>query len=482
MFGSRVTYVAPVLLAGSTAFGMIAATLPTPLMAVGCTSTSNLAVQTVSSTQASQDKTIPSVAVGSGRLNTLVAAVKFAGLAEALSGDGPFTVFAPTDEAFGRVDQKTLESLLTPAGRPALQRILKHHVVAGEYKASDLVGRDSIETLAGTSLELDAVRGRLLVSDSVVETADVDGGNGVVHLIDRVLLPPRQIEPLETLLESAVGRGAPIFNDGDPGSCAAVYAIALEAVSLGQGFGLDSARRAEIGAQVAEISAMEDPRSRAWAYRRIIDSLFSGLQDGSIVASRSEASSTSKNESREASSKTDARAVMTRGKVLFNFESNDDFKGWNTVLDGVMGGRSTGRITKDSGAMVFDGKTSLENNGGFSSIRTNIPEGFFAGAEAVRMVVKGDGRDYKLGVKSYRGRSAEGYWRSFPTVAGEWTEVVIPIADLQRQFMGQIMQGSVSAKDIRAVEFYIYDKKAGPFRLEVDSISAVKNGDIAFDA
>jgi uncharacterized surface protein with fasciclin (FAS1) repeats len=482
MFGSRVTFVAPALLAGTTAFGMIAATLPTPLMAGGCTSTSNMTAQTVSSTRTIQDKTIPSVAVGSGRLDTLVAAVKFAGLAEALSGEGPFTVFAPTDEAFGRVDSKTLESLLTPAGRPTLQRILKHHVVAGEYKASDLVGRDSIETLAGTSLELDAVRGRLLVADSVVETADVDGGNGVVHLIDRVLLPPPQVEPLETLLDSAVGRGAPLFNDGDPGSCAAVYATALEAVSLAGGFGLDAARRAELGAQLEEIGTMEDPSGRAWAYRRIIDALFEGLQNGSIVASMTEAPSKSGNENREASAKTDARAVMTRGKVLFSFEENNDFKGWNTVLDGVMGGRSTGRITKDSGVLVFDGKTSLENNGGFSSIRTNITPGFFDGADAIRLVVKGDGRDYKLGVKSYRGRSAEGYWRSFPTVAGEWTEVVIPIADFQRQFMGQIMRGSVSGKDIQAVEFYIYDKKAGPFKLEVDSISAVKNGDLAFDA
>ncbi|MEC8321973.1 MAG: fasciclin domain-containing protein, partial [Planctomycetota bacterium] len=170
MFESQLSFVAPSLLAGAVAFGAIAASSSVP--ALGPT------VET-----AAEDKTIASTAVASGRLDTLVAAVQFAGLVDALTGEGPFTVFAPTDAAFSRLDSSTLESLLTEAGRPTLQRILMHHVVAGSFEAADLVGRDSIETLAGTTLELDAVRGRLLVSDAVVESADVDAGNGVVHLI-----------------------------------------------------------------------------------------------------------------------------------------------------------------------------------------------------------------------------------------------------------------------------------------------------------
>ena len=478
MFGSRLTVVAPALVAGSTAFGTLAATVPAPLLAAGCASAGNARVVGTTASTA-EDATIPSVAAASGRLDTLVAAVKFAGLAEALSSEGPFTVFAPTDDAFSRIDQRTLESLLTDAGRPDLQRILKHHVVAGKFKAADLVGRDSIETLAGTSLELDAVRGRLLVADSVVETADVDGGNGVVHLIDRVLLPPRQIVPLEVLLENAVNRGAPIFNDGDPQSCAAIYATALDAVALGTGFGLSAGMRDDVSSQLAEIERtidQNDHRALAWAYRGIIDELFAVIQQGRLVTAEEESAMETRDDTRETS------AMMTRGRTLFDFDGNDDFKGWGTVLDGVMGGRSTGRISKGSGFLVFDGVTSLENNGGFSSIRTNTPEGFFAGADAIRVVVRGDGRDYKLGVKSYRGRSAEGYWKSFPTTAGEWTEVIIPVEELQRQFMGQAMRGRVSAEDIRSVEFYIFDKKAGPFRLEIDSISAVDSQDLAFDA
>ena len=245
MSGPRLPLAAPALLAGAVAFGAIAANLPTsPTVAVAV----------------DDEASIPELAVSSGRLDTLVAAVKFAGLADALSGDGPFTVFAPTDEAFGRIDDDTLASLLTERGRPTLQRILKHHVVAGEFKAADLVGRDSIETLAGTTLELDAIRGRLLVADSVVETANVNARNGVVHLIDRVMLPPREISPLEVLLENTVNRGAPIFNDGDPGACAAIYATALDAVALGSGFGLGDRMKNRVASKLAEIE--EEDRDR----------------------------------------------------------------------------------------------------------------------------------------------------------------------------------------------------------------------------
>lgn len=445
----RLPIAAPAFVAGAIAVGAVAANLPTSPVAEN----------------RNDDMSIPELAVASGRLNTLVAAVKFAGLAEALSGEGPFTVFAPTDEAFARIDDDTLASLLTDAGRPALQRILKHHVVVGRFQAADLIGRDSIETLAGTTLDLDAVRGRLLVSESVVETANVGAENGVVHLIDRVLLPPKQIIPLEVLLENAVGRGAPIFNEGDPDSCAAIYATALDAVALGTGFGIDSRTRNDIAGRLARISEMGTGRDRAWAYREIIDELFVTIQSGMLM---DDAASTASAEPRE--------PVMRQGRSIFEFEDASEFTGWRTVLDGVMGGRSTGRIQNGNGTLVFDGATSLENNGGFSSIRCNVKDGLFDGADAVRLVVKGDGRDYKLSVKNGQGRGAGGYWASFPTTKGEWTEVVIPISSLDRQFMGQRLQGRVSPEDIRAVEFYIYDKKAGPFRLEVDSISAVNTG------
>lgn len=415
------------------------------------------------------DTTIPEVAVASGRLDTLVAAVKAAGLAEALSGEGPFTVFAPTDEAFARLGGDTLAGLLQPAQLPTLQRILKHHVLAGRYDAGRLVGMNEVETLAGTSLPLEVVRGRLLVGDAAVETADIDGGNGVVHLIDRVLLPPKMISPLETLIENAVNRGAPIFNDGDTASCAAIYATALEAAILTDGFGIEEGARRRIAARLEEIAAMGDTREQAWAYRRIMDSLFAAASRGEMSAAAAPA-------------EREAAAPSGSGRTLFTFADRDQFDGWYTVLDGVMGGRSTGRIAAGEDTLVFDGATSLENNGGFSSMRVDLAAGRFDGFDAVKLRVKGDGREYRLGAKASRGAGAGGYWAPFATEMGEWIDVVVPISKLERHFMGQRLPGRLDPADLRVLEFYIYDKKAGPFRLEIDSIEAVRMSDQPFDA
>jgi uncharacterized surface protein with fasciclin (FAS1) repeats len=414
--------------------------------------------------------TIPAVAVASGRLDTLVAAVTAAELVDAIGGEGPFTVFAPTDEAFARLPEGTIASLLEPQNRATLVRILKHHVVPGRLTAADLVGRDSVETLAGTPLELEVTRGRLLVADAVVETADVAASNGVVHLIDRVLMPPAEVSPLMTLLENAVDRGAPLFNDGNPAACAAVYATALEAAVLVEGFGIDANARRRIATRLEEIESMPDAREQAWAYRRIIDSLVAAVQQGQIAAQPAPAAVPV------------AANKATAGRMIFAFDNASEIRRWFTVLDGVMGGLSTGRIAAGSGTLVFDGATSLENNGGFSSMRVDLADGLFDGFDAVKLRVKGDGREYRLGAKSGGGAGAGGYWAPFATEKGRWIEVIVPIADLERHFMGQRLPGRLDPADLRSLEFYIYDKKAGPFRLEIDTIEAVRMKDQAFDA
>jgi len=428
------------------------------------------------------NETIPAVAVSSGRLKTLVAAVTEAGLAGALSGEGPFTVFAPTDEAFAKLPEGTVASLLEPRNRETLVRILKHHVVAGRLDAADLVGRGSVETLAGTSLELAAVRDRLLVADAVVETADVPASNGVVHLIDRVLMPPKQVAPLMTLLENAVSRGAPIFNDGNPAACAAIYATALEAAILVDGYGIEPQARRRIASRLAEIDAMEDDREQAWAYRRIIDSLVSAISQGELAAPAAARAATAGSDSTPASATVARASSHAASRMVFAFDDAAEAKRWATVLDGVMGGLSTGRISTSRGTVVFDGETSLENNGGFSSMRVDLPEGLFSGFDAVKLRVKGDGREYRLGAKAARAMGAAGYWAPFATSKGEWIEVTIPIADLERHFMGQRLPGRLEPEDLRSLEFYIYDKKAGSFRLEIDSIEAVRTSGASFDA
>ncbi|EMB17583.1 fasciclin domain-containing protein [Rhodopirellula europaea] len=124
------------------------------------------------------------------KFNTLVAAVKAGGLVETLSGEGPFTVFAPTDEAFEKLPEGTLESLLKPENKDQLVAILKYHVVAGKVPAKTVVTLDSAETLGG-KVSIEVKDGTVMLNDKtkVVKT-DVMTSNGIIHVIDSVLLPP----------------------------------------------------------------------------------------------------------------------------------------------------------------------------------------------------------------------------------------------------------------------------------------------------
>ena len=223
-----------------------------------------------------QSPNIVEIAVSNDDFSTLVAAVKAAGLVEALSADGPVTVFAPTNEAFGRIDKDTIAFLLTDQGRPQLERILLHHVVAGRLDASDLVGKTEVETLAGTMLSLEVARDRLFVDKALVQSADIGASNGVIHVIDRVMLPPTQVSPLEMVINNAIERGVPMFNNNNSEGCAAVYATALDAIASVNGFGLNSEARAGLAKQLQSIADMRDSSERAWAYRRIMDSMLSG--------------------------------------------------------------------------------------------------------------------------------------------------------------------------------------------------------------
>ncbi|MAV55154.1 MAG: hypothetical protein CMJ28_04280 [Phycisphaerae bacterium] len=236
----------------------------------------SLAVSTAAPSTGMNASTIPEVAIGSKRLDTLVAAVKAAGLVEALAGDGPFTVFAPTDAAFTRLGEETLLSLLQPEAKQVLTRILTHHVVAGRYDAKRILsGETSLKTLAGTTLEIELVRGRVFVGeDVVVETADVSASNGVVHLIDRVLMPPpAPVSPCQAFLERALRRGVPLYNEGDHVGCTAVYATALDAVLSTESWGIPEMARKRLLGEFNRVEGMRDVRDQAWAYREIIDTL-----------------------------------------------------------------------------------------------------------------------------------------------------------------------------------------------------------------
>lgn len=136
-----------------------------------------------------QKKDIVLIAAGNSAFSTLVAAVKAADLVDVLKSEGPFTVFAPTNEAFAALPKGTVETLLKPENKGKLASILKHHVLAGDIRASSIMGKKlNPKTVNGTSIKIDATKG-VLIGDAKVVKADLIASNGVIHVIDKVLIP-----------------------------------------------------------------------------------------------------------------------------------------------------------------------------------------------------------------------------------------------------------------------------------------------------
>ncbi len=148
-----------------------------------------LTVDTARAAQSGATKDIVQTASEAGQFNTLVAAIQAAGLVETLQGAGPFTVFAPTDAAFAKLPKGTVESLLKPENKDKLVAILTYHVVPGKVTSADIAGKKlDANTVEGQSLAIDATDG-VMVNNATVVGADVMTSNGVIHVIDTVLLP-----------------------------------------------------------------------------------------------------------------------------------------------------------------------------------------------------------------------------------------------------------------------------------------------------
>ena len=141
------------------------------------------------STSSAKAGDIVDTAAGAEGFSTLVAAVKAAGLVDTLKGEGPFTVFAPTDEAFAALPEGTLDSLLQPENRETLVKILTYHVVPGRVTASDVVKLSSAETAQGSSIEITTEKGAVKVDCANVIKTDIDCSNGIIHVIDKVIMP-----------------------------------------------------------------------------------------------------------------------------------------------------------------------------------------------------------------------------------------------------------------------------------------------------
>jgi uncharacterized surface protein with fasciclin (FAS1) repeats len=230
-------------------------------------------------------KSIDELAAASDDLSTLNAAVSAAGLGDQLNSDnGPWTVFAPVDAAFGELPAGTLDELLRPENRDRLTDILGLHVIPGRLYVDDLLTTGRAQTLFGDSIEFSLEAGRLRVGQATILGTEIEAGNGVIHLIDAVLLPVEsgtvsaaQRAEGARLCELAINRGAPLFNAGQTAACASIYEVTMEAmVSLGaESLGRDVVQRLERG--LAEAKTEHSSSARAWVYRRALDDVYARL-------------------------------------------------------------------------------------------------------------------------------------------------------------------------------------------------------------
>jgi uncharacterized surface protein with fasciclin (FAS1) repeats len=225
---------------------------------------------------------IVEIAASADQFSTLVAAVKAAGLVDTLNGDGPFTVFAPTNDAFGALPAGTVEELLKPENRDQLISILTYHVVPGRIAASDLLSTMSAETVNGQRVPVG-----LRVGEANVIATDIEASNGIIHVIDGVLLPPAADDATARamrMIEGAIQRGAPLFNNGQAAACAAIYEVAASAILMYED-DLPRDARVALTRAMRESSSMRSAEDRAWAMRRGLDRAAMVLEGP--VASRS---------------------------------------------------------------------------------------------------------------------------------------------------------------------------------------------------
>ncbi len=224
-------------------------------------------------------KDIVDTAVAAGQFQTLAAALGAADLVGALKGDGPFTVFAPTDEAFAKLPAGTVESLLKPENRDQLVDILTYHVVAAEVPAETAVTLDEAEALNGKTIDLNLRGGDLFLNDSKVIKTDIKTSNGIIHVIDAVLLPPSVTashslsKEASTLLSMAIDKGAPLYNHGNHAACAAVYELAAEALLLMPEGTVSEGQVRMLKTALNDVRHSSSSTDNAWTLRRAFDSM-----------------------------------------------------------------------------------------------------------------------------------------------------------------------------------------------------------------
>jgi hypothetical protein len=231
-------------------------------------------------------RSIEEIVAQDERFATLRAAIGAAGLGPQLGAEnsGPWTVLAPSNDAFAKIPADALKGLL--ADRPALTAVLAAHVLPTAIRRDEMLAQGSARTLMGDGTVAFALEsGAITVEGARIEVADIEAANGVIHIIDRVLparsaataaaptapASPQRAQRAAAVLELAIERGVPRFNAGDTASCAALYELAIASVVLLGEDAVSADAKADLSKALEQGSSHQDASERAWIYRRAMD-------------------------------------------------------------------------------------------------------------------------------------------------------------------------------------------------------------------
>lgn len=240
-------------------------------------------------TYADAGNDIVDTAVGAGKFNTLVAAVQAAGLVDTLKGPGPFTVFAPTDEAFAKLPPGTVETLLKPENKAKLASILTYHVVPGKVLAADVVKLTKAKTVQGSEALIAVKDGKVFVDKATVVATDIQCSNGVIHIIDRVILPPepknetqghsqpgRLMSPHQMIV-GAIFEGSNLYNSGHHAACAQKYMTTMETLVTHHHGAMHCQVVQRLRQAMATAKHQSSADMRAWTLRHGLDTALHSL-------------------------------------------------------------------------------------------------------------------------------------------------------------------------------------------------------------
>ncbi len=253
---------------------------------------SNGVIHIIDSVLLPAEDTIPAVASNAGTFQTLLAAVTEAGLAETLGSAGPFTVFAPTDDAFQKLPAGTVDELLQPANRQKLVNILKYHVVAGRVYDDQAVKAGNASTLLGQSVRVTVSEQGLAINDAKIVAKNMEASNGVIHAIDSVLLPSDQVTPAKVLspgeavemLNAAVMQGVPQFNSGHHQACCDTYTAVLQTLNRTGVQGVPAHTMTMIQNTLSRAQHNHNATNRAWTLRHGVDSAMAQFRQMPMVS------------------------------------------------------------------------------------------------------------------------------------------------------------------------------------------------------